>query len=56
MRASSKYTHIPWQDIVGMRDKLVHDYFGVNIETVWLAAQDDLPVPEAEITQILEVL
>ncbi|MBU0704360.1 MAG: DUF86 domain-containing protein [Chloroflexi bacterium] len=48
-----KYIHIPWQDIAGMRDKLIHRYFGVDLEKVWLTLQDDLPVLKSEVSKIL---
>ena len=31
----SKYPQIPWRDVAGMRDKLIHQYFGINMEVVW---------------------
>lgn len=40
---TNKYPDIPWKDIVGMRDKLIHDYFGVNLNRVWNVVKGDLP-------------
>lgn len=34
---------IPWQDIVGMRNRLIHAYFDVDLDRVWDTLKDDLP-------------
>ena len=39
-----KNTNIPWREISAMRNKLTHEYFGVNIEVVWRTVQEDLSV------------
>jgi uncharacterized protein with HEPN domain len=38
-----KYPEIPWKDMAGMRDKVIHFYFGVNLERVWLVVKEDVP-------------
>jgi uncharacterized protein with HEPN domain len=49
----ARYSTIPWQDIAGARDKLIHDYFGVDIEKVWLMREDDIPALKIEIKKII---
>ncbi|MCX9083761.1 MAG: DUF86 domain-containing protein [Candidatus Methanoperedens sp.] len=49
-----KYPDIPWKDLAGIRDKLIHHYFGVNLEIVWYILKDDLPLLKDEIKRILE--
>lgn len=48
--------HVPWQDIAGMRDKLIHAYHSVDLEVVWRAVREDLPIVVKDVTKVLQEL
>jgi len=49
-----KYSQIPWKEIAGMRDRLIHAYFGVDLEIVWQTIVSDLPKLEFELIKIIK--
>ena len=53
VETQSQNTSIPWQDITGMRNRLIHAYFDVDLDTVWSTVTKDLPVLKTELEKIL---
>lgn len=51
-----KYSDVPWKDISGMRDHLIHAYFGVDNVIVWDTIQSDIPKIIKSVSQILDDL
>lgn len=49
----AKHPEIPWAAIIGMRNILVHDYFGLNLDEVWAAVERDLPRLRHQVRDIL---
>ena len=50
----TKYNNLQWKEIAGMRDKVIHFYFGVNWDIVWKAAKNSLPQLKEKIEGILK--
>lgn len=49
-----QYPNISWKQIAGMRDKLIHHYFGVDLDIVWATIKNDLPILEKQIQEIIK--
>lgn len=49
----ASYPQVPWAEIVAMRNVLVHEYFGVDTQTVWQTVERDLPSFKKAVKQLL---
>jgi uncharacterized protein with HEPN domain len=50
----NRYPQIPWKDMAGMRDKLIHGYFGVDLKRVWKTVKEDIPKLKLMFDKILK--
>jgi uncharacterized protein with HEPN domain len=50
----SRYPDIPWSDMIGMRNRLVHAYFGINYDIVWQTVTENLPYLLSQIQTVIK--
>jgi uncharacterized protein with HEPN domain len=50
----AKYKELPWREMAGMRDKLIHGYFGIDTETIYEAAKTNIPSLKSSIQKMLK--
>lgn len=48
-----KHADVPWKKMIGMRDRLIHGYFDINLDIVWETVTEDLPPLIVQIERIL---
>ena len=49
-----RFPQLPWKEMAGIRDVIIHDYFGINLRRIWLTVKQDLPTIETLIEEVLK--
>lgn len=53
---ADQYPQVPWREISGMRNRVIHGYFEVDYGMVWTAAREEVPVLEKQVRSVLAAL
>lgn len=51
-----QYSQVPWRSIAGIRDKIIHQYFGIDAEVLWVTVNEDLPKMRHVVSNMLQEL
>lgn len=51
-----KYPHVPWKRMVGLRNIVIHEYFGIDLENIWKIIDENVPETRSELVKILKDL
>ena len=52
----NSYPDIPWKQMAGMRDKIIHEYFGVNQKVIWNVVENEIVGLQTKINSIIDIL
>lgn len=53
-QTKSKISNIPWKEVIGMRNQLIHGYFDISYKIIWITATEDIPTLVSELKKILK--
>lgn len=51
-----QYSHIPWKKIIGLRNIVIHEYFGVDLDNIWKIVTENIPDTKPHLVKMLEDL
>ncbi len=51
---TSRHAHLPWRQVAGLRNRIVHDYLGLDLEIIWQVIRHDLANLKIQLEQLLD--